>query len=834
VVSNDSAFSGLSFTDYRRLVQSAPVGKRLPTALYVHLDAVGSLPVELMALLAWIQGQPEVNGAMTDIIKFHTNDFRVSLLNYPGFFDDPHPSLAASTIIQIDQGKVSRRTYENSGNRPILHRKETFLPEDHPRWDEFRALTVAEEACGLFQNASKIGFEKAWASLLKEKGVSFNGYELVIQDEGQKTAESPSPGRSGNRPIHRAKTAISRFGLSRPVQQLLRFGILAEGGSFFDYGCGLGDDVRALRQLGFESSGWDPTHLPESEKAPASVVNLGFVLNVIENPDERVEVLRDAFSLAEHALVVAVQVQQSSESAAQPFRDGFVTGRGTFQRYFTHDEISRLIETTLDTSSVPLAPGIYVVFSDPTETQAFLERKSSRRVDFGLLHQQLFAGKERLAPHYDRTAARRSFYELHKSLLDEYWEEMLRMGRPPGPGEFERYQELETIGLSQAKAKNLHAKLFGKEAFESGFYERNQELIDSYWDRLVEFGKIPKEEEFDRYPELLGIGPSPEQLKNLFLKKKDFDCLEDPFRERHSNLIDDFWQLMVSLGRLPKVDEFDRVPELVRLGLRPKTLHHWFIEDFGHEVFERAVQSRRDDLLVYLALANFRRKVPFRHLPPALQLDMKTIFGSYAKALEMGRSLLFSLGQPGVVEKALDEFGQGQLNEDGLFFHISLLDQLVPILRVLIGCAEILEGGVTEADIIKIHRRSRKVTLLKYDDFERRSFPALEFRTKIDLAAREVFFFDHRDPNDQQLLCGKDLLVSETHPKIKSWRRFQNRLRKILDDSGWWQPRRAELKERLAGEGYDLRLWKMVRNFHRDYECTSGITVEEVADGLDY
>jgi len=806
VVSNDSAFSGLSFADYRRLVHSASVGKRLPTALYVHLDAVGRLPVELMALLAWIQSQPEIDSLMTDIIKFHTDDFRVSLLSYPGFFDDPHPTLAASTIIQIDQGTVIHRSYQASKNRPILHRKETFLPEDHPRWDEFRSLTVAEEDSGLFQNASKIGFEKAWTLLLEERGITFDGHELIIQAGAEERAELSRPDRGNIRSIHRAKTAISRFGLSRPVQQLLRFEILVEGDSFFDYGCGLGDDVRALRQLGFECSGWDPTHQPESEKAPASVVNLGFVLNVIEDPDERVEVLRDAFSLAEYALVVAVQVKQSGESAAQPFRDGVVTGRGTFQRYFTHDEISRLIETTLDTSTVPLAPGIYVVFSDPTETQAFLERKSSRRVDFGFLHQQLFAGKERFAPHYDRTAARRSFYELHKSLLDEYWEEMLRIGRPPGPGEFERYQELETIGLSQTKAKNLHAKLFGKEALETGFYERNQELIDSYWDRLVEFGRIPREEEFGEYPELLGIGPSPEQLKNLFLKKKGFERLEDAFRERHSNLIDDFWQLMVSLGRQPRVDEFDRAPELVRLGLRPKTLHRWFVEDFGHEVFEQAVQSRRDDLLVYLALANFRRKVPFRHLPPALQLDMKTIFGSYAKALEMGRSLLFSLGQPGVVEKALDEFGQGQLNEDGLFFHVSLLDQLPPLLRVLIGCAEILEGGVNEADIIKIHRRSRKVTLLKYDDFEKRSFPVLEFRAKIDLAAREVFFFDHRDPDDPQVLCGKDLLVSGNHPKIKSWRRFQNRLRKILDDVSWRQLRWADLEERLGEVGSDLGL----------------------------
>jgi len=52
------------------------------------------------------------------------------------------------------------------------------------------------------------------------------------------------------------------------------------------YGCGLGADIRGLRELGFDAYGWDPVHAPDGPQADADVVNLGYVLNVIEDPAE--------------------------------------------------------------------------------------------------------------------------------------------------------------------------------------------------------------------------------------------------------------------------------------------------------------------------------------------------------------------------------------------------------------------------------------------------------------------------------------------------------------------------------------------------------------------
>jgi hypothetical protein len=70
---------------------------------------------------------------------------------------------------------------------------------------------------------------------------------------------------------------------------MLRMGMLTESGSVFDYGCGQGDDVATLQANGYEAFGWDPHFKQNGERREADLVNLGFVLNVIESVPERVE-----------------------------------------------------------------------------------------------------------------------------------------------------------------------------------------------------------------------------------------------------------------------------------------------------------------------------------------------------------------------------------------------------------------------------------------------------------------------------------------------------------------------------------------------------------------
>src|SRR6202012_1012648 len=98
----------------------------------------------------------------------------------------------------------------------------------------------------------------------------------------------------------------------------------------FDYGCGQGDDLRGLAAAGIQARGWDPHYARDAEISPADIVNLGFVLNVIEAPDEREAALRRAWALAGKALAVSTMVVgQVPTEGLQPYNDGFLTTRGT-------------------------------------------------------------------------------------------------------------------------------------------------------------------------------------------------------------------------------------------------------------------------------------------------------------------------------------------------------------------------------------------------------------------------------------------------------------------------------------------------------------------------
>lgn len=71
---------------------------------------------------------------------------------------------------------------------------------------------------------------------------------------------------------NRRKTAIARADYSRPIRIALADGLIDPMTTVFDYGCGLGDDIRHLGLRGISSWGWDPEHRREGVMAAARVV----------------------------------------------------------------------------------------------------------------------------------------------------------------------------------------------------------------------------------------------------------------------------------------------------------------------------------------------------------------------------------------------------------------------------------------------------------------------------------------------------------------------------------------------------------------------------------
>ena len=109
-----------------------------------------------------------------------------------------------------------------------------------------------------------------------------------------------------------------------------------------------GDDIRNLSDNAIKVSGWDPHYAPEQPKLLADIVNLGFVINVIENYQERLDALIGAYNLAKDVLVVSAMLFNQNAFRGQALNDGVITQCNTFQKYYTQSELKEFLTDTLE------------------------------------------------------------------------------------------------------------------------------------------------------------------------------------------------------------------------------------------------------------------------------------------------------------------------------------------------------------------------------------------------------------------------------------------------------------------------------------------------------
>jgi DNA phosphorothioation-associated putative methyltransferase len=172
-----------SMADGERLdcaLRSVPFGKVLPDAVYVHADYLGDLP----PLVRVYEGSGRaLLGELEEatIVKMSRRERRISYLAYPDFERDPHPTLVNSLRVDLRSFQVKWRTFEGSDNPPVLHRKETFVPESHPARSKFAALTRQEERAGLLTESNRIGTRAGWNEALESAGKAVRGHRLVTR-----------------------------------------------------------------------------------------------------------------------------------------------------------------------------------------------------------------------------------------------------------------------------------------------------------------------------------------------------------------------------------------------------------------------------------------------------------------------------------------------------------------------------------------------------------------------------------------------------------------------------------------------------------------------------
>jgi DNA phosphorothioation-associated putative methyltransferase len=380
------------FSSITSICQRSKVGKLLPDALYVHVSALPALD----SLLQNYENEARQIAASVEaatIVKFSTEKAKISYLVYPDFDTDPHPALQASIQVDLGSREVNYRNYGDTSNPFILHRKETFVTGDYPLHQQFAALTRQEEALGLLSQPRTIGTRAGWERRLAEHRVTFQGHTLIQRP--------PLNTQSPTVKIDRHKAAISRNDFSKPVRLALEAGLLSQDTTFFDYGCGQGGDLDRVAKLGYESSGWDPYYRPHTPLTSAAVVNLGYVINVIEAQAERREAVVKAWGLTQQVLIVAAQVLIAQGNSQIAYEDGVITSRNTFQKYYDQEELKLYIDQVLGVDAVPVALGIYFVFRDEAQAQNFRAARFRSRVSVPrvqLQNKRFEDYKELLAP----------------------------------------------------------------------------------------------------------------------------------------------------------------------------------------------------------------------------------------------------------------------------------------------------------------------------------------------------------------------------------------------------------------------------------------------------
>jgi DNA phosphorothioation-associated putative methyltransferase len=256
--------------------------------------------------------------------------------------------------------------------------------------------------------------------------------------------------------VRREKTAIVRFRHSKPMMLALLHGIISSGTSVFDYGCGHGEDLRYLEHSGIEANGWDPHYRPSSPRISADVVNLGYVLNVIEDPRERRETLQAAYELARRVLVVAVRVDRTLESAVE-FSDGFLTTRGSFQKLYCQSEFKDYLQETLGRRPHMAALGIAYVFKDAQFESSYLASLSQRRVDSSRTH---------AIEQFTDDPTAKKYMALANTL-----------GRPALATEFEDYDELQDRFGSTERIERLTRQLLSQNAIRDVRHKKRDDIL---------------------------------------------------------------------------------------------------------------------------------------------------------------------------------------------------------------------------------------------------------------------------------------------------------------------------------------------------------------------
>ena len=271
---------------------------------------------------------------------------------------------------------------------------------------------------------------------------------------------------------------MRRVDLSVPAQHLLNMGIFKPTWTYFDYGCGRGDDIAALKGQGIKARGWDPVHSAKTRKLHSDIVGCHYVINVIDRPEERRDVIQAAWDLSTRVLLVSARLEyEQDESHSVPRGDGWITSKGTFQKFYSQHELSEFLDSTIDTPFDAVAPGVYAAFRDPSLRQEWkalrMRTPSSPRLSSKSMKQ----------------------LEENREILEPMIDFVLRRGRLPQGEELDDFAQVVAVFGSPKVAFQVVARATDRQAWQASAASRSIELLAflaiAQFDQIDRMGKLP-------------------------------------------------------------------------------------------------------------------------------------------------------------------------------------------------------------------------------------------------------------------------------------------------------------------------------------------------------
>ena len=182
------------------------------------------------------------------------------------------------------------------------------------------------------------------------------------------------------------------------------------------------------------------------------------------------------------------------------------------------------------------------------------------------------------------------------------------------------------------------------------------------------------------------------------------------------------------------------------------------------QTLTEARDAKRNDILTYFAMLQLRgmRAPPIRLLPPETQADIKLIWPSYKSAMHEGQRFLFQLGKPELIREACLSAPVGKRLPSDFYLHQSAEESLPALLRILIFAARQIVGEV-DYNIVKVATDGRKISFLKYKDFDEEAHPELLHSVRVHLPSASYAIRDYSSSDNPPILHRKESFVDTLH-----------------------------------------------------------------------